>query len=198
MGTIIHGNKSFGYAPIVSNGGVTSFGTPVMLSGLVSTTIEVSQEDTNVYADDSSYCIIKGAKVRTAEANLRYINSAYAQFLGYKLNANGSLTDTGSFPNHCIFFETEEEDCETGTSTRTLHYLYNVKASTPTEESNTDEETVEAGQLTVSYSANDSTFVVDDDGNYVQYMKVTRTSANATTYDTFDQAVLLPTTVLSV
>lgn len=198
MGKIIHGTKSFGYAPIIENQGNYSFGTPVMLKGLVGATIEVEQEDTNVYADDVKYCVVKGQKVRTANVQLRYIPSTYAQYLGYKLNANGSLTDTGKFPNHCIFFETEEEDCETGTSTTTLHYLYNVKASTPTIESTTDEDTIEASAIEIDYNANDSQFVVDDDGALVQYCEITRTNANANVYDTFINSVLLPTTILSL
>lgn len=197
MAKIIHGNKNFGYAPITTSGTTTTFGTPVMLSGMVSATIEVSQEDTKVYADDSVYCILKGAKVRTAEVALRYISEAYAQFLGYAQNDNGMLTDTGEFPNHCIFFETEEENVENGTTTRTLHYVYNVKASTPTIESKTDEEQVEASEISVSYSASDSSFVVDDDGNAVQYGYITRTAQNASVYDTFTTSVILPTTQIT-
>ena len=197
MGKIIHGNQNFGYAPInVSEQGVYSFGTPVMLKGMVSSTIEVEQSTTNIPADNSTYCMVKGAKVRTAEVGLRYIDKAYAQYLGYKLNKNGMLTDTGYFPNHCIFFETLEDDCDTGVSTRTLHYLYNVVASTPSVETSTDEEEVEASELTVEFNSTESTFVVDDDNKYVQYGYVTRTEENATTYDTFTQTVLLPTTVM--
>ena len=193
MGKILHGNKSFGYAPILESGGVYSFGTPVMIDGLVNTTIEVEQEDTDVYADDTKYCIIKGVKVRTASVVLRNIPKAYAEYLGYKLNANGSLTDSGTFAGHCIFFESEEEDCSTGEATTTLHYLYNVKASTPTLETATDEETIEAREITIEYSANDSQIAQDDDGNYVQYMELTRTSASEALYDTFKTKVILPT-----
>jgi len=197
MGRIIHGNKNFGYAPIINNDGELSFGTPVMLEGMVNSTIEVEQADTNVYADDHTYCVGKGAKVRTAEVGLRYIDKAYAQYLGYYLNENGMLTDTGYFPNHCFFFEEEEEDCESGLSTTTLHYLYNVKASTPSKETNTDEEEVEPVTLTINYSSNDSSFVIDDKGDYVQYGYITRTEENASVYDTFKEVVLLPTTEMS-
>lgn len=198
MGRIIHGNKNFGYAPInVDEQGNYSFGTPVMLPGMVNSTVEVEQSNNNVYADDHTYCVVKGAKVRTAEIGLRYIDKEYAQYLGYHLNENGMLTDTGLFPNHVIFFEEEEEDCETGISTSTLHYLYNVQASTPSKETSTDEEEVEPVTLTVSYSCSDSSFVIDDKGDYVQYGYITRTDENATTYDTFKQAVLLPTTTIS-
>lgn len=197
MGRIIHGNKNFGYAPIiVDEQGNYSFGTPVMLQGMVSSTIEVEQSNNNVYADDHTYCVVKGAKVRTAEIGLRYIDKEYAQYLGYHLNQNGMLTDTGLFPNHVIFFEEEEEDCETGDKTSTLHYLYNVTASTPTKETNTDEEEVDPVTLTVPYNASDSSFVVDDKGEYCQYGYITRTSENSTTYDTFKQGVLLPTTAI--
>ena len=194
MGRIVHGNKNFGYAPInIDEQGNYSFGEPVMLAGMVSSSMEVEQEDTSVYADDKTYCMIKGAKARSLEVNLRYIPSEYAQYLGFKLNESGMLTDTGNFPNHCIFFESEEEDCDTGETTTTLHYLYNVKGGEPSKETATDEEQVEAQEITVSYNAMESAFVVDDDGEFVQYAYITRTDENATTYDTFKQAVLTPT-----
>lgn len=192
MGKIIHGNKNFGYAPILDNNGVYSFGTPVFLDGMVSSSAEVEQSTTSIYADDATYCLVKGAKTRNLNIGLRYINKEYAQYLGYVLNRSGMLTDTGRFPNHCVFFETEEEDCETGISTSTLHYFYNVKASEPNKETNTDEEEVEAVTLSVSYSALASQFVVDDNGDYVQYGYITRTEENASYYDTFKQTVLLP------
>lgn len=192
MGKIIHGNKNFGFAPITETGGVYSFGTPVMIQGLVNATIEVEQEDTNIYADDKVFCRVKGAKVRTATVTFRNIPAAYATYLGFVANQNGTYTDTGTFANHCIFFETEEEDCETGLSTQTLHYLYNVQGSEPTQESATDEDEVEAAEIEVEYSATDSPFVVDDNGKYVQYGYITRDETNKTLFDTFQSAVILP------
>lgn len=193
MGQIIHGNKNFGYAPIIEDNNAYTFGTPVMLKGLINATIEVEQDTTNIYADNDIYCKVKGAKVRTATVTLRYITKEYAEYLGFVQNDNGMMTDTGSFANHCIFFETEEENCETGVSTRTLHYLYNVQGSEPTHESATDEEEVEAAEIEIEYNAQDSAFVVDDDGNKLQYGYITRTADNATLYDTFVSAVILPT-----
>lgn len=192
MGKIIHGNKNFGFAPINLTGGTYSFGTPVMVPGLVNVTIEVEQEDTNVYADDKVYCRAKGAKVRTATVTFRNIPAAYAEYLGFVQNTNGTFTDTGTFANHCIFFETEEEDCDAGTSAPTLHYLYNVQGSEPTMESATDEDEIEAAEIEVEYSATDSPFVVDDNGVACQYGYLTRTEDNKATYDTFKSAVILP------
>lgn len=192
MGKIIHGNKNFGYAPIIESGGVYSFGTPVLLPGMVSSSAEVEQSDTNIYGDDTIYCVVKGAKARTITVTFRYIPEAYAEYLGFKINDSGVLTDTGTFPNHCIFFETEEEDCSTGAVTTTLHYFYNVKGGEPSHETNTDEEEVTPQEIEVEYSALDSQFVVDDDGLAVQYGYITRTEANKTTYDAFDTAVILP------
>lgn len=192
MGKIIHGNKNFGFAPITA-GTPDSFGTPVMIPGLVEASIEVEQESTSIYADDTVFCHVKGAKARTATVTFRNIPAAYAPYLGFVQNDNGTFTDTGTFANHCIFFETEEEDCDTGVSTTTLHYLYNVQASEPTFESTTDEDEVEAAEIEVEYSASDSTFVVDDNGVKCQYGYITRTEANKTLYDTFRSAVILPT-----
>lgn len=197
MGKIVHGNKNFGYVPITVADNVYSFGTPVLLPGMVSSSMEVEQSDTTIYADDRSYCTVKGAKARSIEAVFRYIPSAYAEYLGYHVNSNGMVTDTGSFPNHCIFFESEEEDCDTGEHTTTLWYIYNVVGSEPSRETNTDEEEVTPQDITVNYSATDSQFVVDDASASVQVGYITRTNANKAVYDTFTSTVLLPTTAMS-
>ncbi len=193
MGKIIHGNKSFGFAPILASDDTYEFGSPVMIAGLVSATIEVEQEDTSVYADDKIFCTIKGAKVRTANVHFRNIPASYAPYLGFVQNANGGFTDTGTFANHCIFFETEEEDCDTGNATTTLHYLYNVRASEPTQESETDQDSVEPAEIEVEYSAQESTFVTDDNNVLCQYFYITRTAENANLYDTFKTAIIQPT-----
>lgn len=197
MGKIVHGNKNFGYAPINVVGSTYSFGSPVMLPGMVSSSMEVEQSNTSIYADDKTYCNVKGAKARSIEAVFRYITSAYAEYLGFHVNANGMVTDTGSFPNHCIFFESEEEDCDTGEHTTTLWYIYNVVGSEPSRETNTDEEEVTPQDITVNYSASDSQFVKDDQNEYCQVGYITRTEANKNVYDTFTTAVLLPTTLIS-
>lgn len=193
MGRIIHGNQGFGYAPIITSGNTPAFGTPVLMPGMVSAEAEVEQETTTIYADNEAYCKIKGAKARTITANFRYIPSAYLEFLGFKTQANGGVADTGSFPNHCIFFETVEEDCETGEETRTLHYFYNVTGTEPSLSTTTDEDEVEAVELEVEYDAKDSAIALDSDGSKAQYFHITRTSDNATLYDTYTTAVILPT-----
>ena len=198
MGKIVHGNKNFGYAPInVTGQGAYSFGAVTMLPGMVSSTMEVEQTNTVIYADDKSYCNVKGAKARTLEAVFRYVSSAYAEYLGFHINSNGMITDTGSFPNHCVFFETEEEDCDTGEATTTLWYVYNVTGSEPSRPTQTDEAEVTPQDITVNYTASDSQFVVDDQNNYCQVVYITRTEENKDVYDTFTTTVLLPTTALS-
>ena len=186
---IIHGNRNFGYAPIVDG----AFGNPVMVSGLVNMTVEVEQETSSIYADNVVFCNVKGAKVRTATAGLRYVPAEYLEYLGFKQMQNDMLTDTGTYPNHCIFFETTEEDCSTGTVTYTLHYLYNVTGSEPTFESTTDEDEIEAQEIEVEYNAQSSTIALDEDGEGVQYAKITRTDENGAWYDSFKTKVLLPT-----
>lgn len=197
MGRIIHGNKNFGYADIVSteSGGVVtySFAAPVMLPGMVSMEVELDSDAQNIYADNRSYCTIRGAKVRTATATVRYVSAAYAQFLGYASNTNGMLTDTGVHKNHCIFFETEEYDDEQNIKTQTLHYLYKVNGGEPSRSSETDEDDVTAEEIEIEYNCTESDWVVDDNGNNVSYGYITRTDANASLYDSFKSAVILPT-----
>lgn len=198
MGKIIHGNKNFGYAPIsIASGGVASFGTPVMLSGMVSCEMEIDQDSSTIYADDKAYFKALGAKARSATCAFRQIPAEYAEYLGFHKNTNGSVSDTGEHRNHCIFFETTEEDNETGKVTQTLHYLYNVKGGEPSFSTATDEDDVTAEEIEVEYECSDSTFVVDDAGAFVQYAYITRTETNATKYDTFKTNVLLPTTSMN-
>lgn len=196
MGKIIYGNSNYGYAPINLSQGAYSFGTPVILSGMVSATAEVEESTTNVYADNHVYCVVAGAKTRDLTATLKYITEDYAEYLGFKKATNGMLTDTGNKPNHCVFFETEEKDCETGDTTRTLHYFYNVVAKQPSLESATTEEEIESADLEIEYSAYDSQFVADADGVKVGYGKITRTEANKTLYDSFTTKVILPSDVI--
>lgn len=195
MGKIIYGNENIGYAPIVNSQGTYSFGTPVLLNGMVSASAELEENSENTYADNKVWCVLTGTKTRTLTTNVKYITEAYAQFLGYKLEANGMLVDTGLKPNHCLFFETLERDCETNEETRTLHYFYNVKAQTPNIETTTTEDTIESAELEIEYTSLESDFVLDSDGKRVGYGYITRTDANKTLYDSFRTQVILPTSV---
>lgn len=196
MGKLIYGNQNLGYAPIVNSQGAYSFGTPVILKGMVSASADVEETSNNIYADNKVYCVLAGAKTTSLTAVVRYITEAYAQFLGFKLEDNGMLVDTGDKPNHCLFFETLERDCETGEETKTLHYFYNVKAIQPNIETSTTEEEVEGAELSIEYTGLVSEFVLDTDGKKVGYGKITRTDANKALYDTFTTAVILPTSTI--
>lgn len=196
MGKIVYGNENFGYAPIVNNQGVYSFGTPAMLEGMVSSSAELEETTNNVRADNKVWCVVTGAKTRSLEAVFRYITNAYASYLGYKEQANGMLVDTGEKPNHCVFFESLERDCETGEETRTLHYFYNVKAKTPNIETQTTEDTIDPAELGIEYTSLESDFVVDADGKKAGYGYITRTETNKNLYDSFKTAVILPTSTI--
>lgn len=198
MGTIIHGNKNFGYAPIVISGNDYSFGTPVMLKGMTKASAELSEEQIGIPADDNpNYAVVNGAKVETLSASFRYIPETYSELLGFKKATNGMLCDTGVYPNHCVFFEEQIENTDNGTTTRKLHYFYQVKGSRPKLETTTDTETIEAREIEVAYKVQKSDFVVDEDGIEVQHCEITRTDANADLYDRFTQEVILPTSPIA-
>lgn len=190
MGKIVHGNANFGYAKISNSAGTLSFGTPVMLKGMVSMDIEVEQDSQTIYADNEEYAIVRGAKVRTATGTFRYIDEAYAELLGFKKNTSGMVTDTGKHEDHCIFFETTETDGSE--ETRTLHYLYSVNGDEPSFSSETDEDEVTPQEIEVGYKCKGSAIALDDEGMKVQYGYITRTEANKTKYDAFLTGVILP------
>lgn len=196
MGTVIYGNENFGFAPINFQEGGNSFGSPIMIPGLVSASAQFNQDVTKIYADNLVWASLKGAKERSLSVAFRYIPSSYIKYLGYLLAENGGFSDSGFFENHCVFYETLELDSDTGKTTPTLHYYYNVKASQPSEESQTTEETADAQELSVDYDCMDSDFVKDANGNPVGYFKITRTEQNAALYDTFKTTVILPTSAI--
>lgn len=195
---IIYGNDNFGYALIDSSEETLKFSAPVLMPGMKSSTIEVEENSTKIHADNTTFAIVTGEKVRTCEATVTYIpESYYTNCLGYKANTNGMLTDTGTKKPHCFFFTTNELDVVTGEETQTLHYVYDVTAKEPKLETATVEDEVEAADLVISYESKRSDFVKDTDGKLVGYARITRTEENKTWFDTFKTKVLLPTDAVS-
>lgn len=195
---IIYGNDNFGYALIDTSKETPKFSAPVMLPGMISSKIEVEESSTKIAADNTTFAIIAGAKVRSAEATVTYIpEQYYTECLGYVENANGMITDTGKKKAHCFFFTSTEMDAVTGEETQTLHYIYDVTASEPALETSTAEDEVEAAELTITYESKKSDFVKDDEDKLVGYGRLTRTEQNKTWFDTFKTKVLLPTDKVS-
>lgn len=195
---IIYGNDNFGYALIDTSEETPKFSAPVMLPGMISSKIEVEESSTKIAADNTTFAIIAGAKVRSAEATVTYIpEQYYTECLGYVENANGMITDTGKKKAHCFFFTSTEMDAVTGEETQTLHYIYDVTASEPALETSTTEDEVEAAELTITYESKKSDFVKDDEDKLVGYGRLTRTEQNKTWFDTFKTKVLLPTDKVS-
>lgn len=195
---IIYGNDNFGYALIDTSEETPKFSAPVMLPGMISSKIEVEESSTKIAADNTTFAIIAGAKVRNAEATVTYIpEQYYTECLGYVENANGMITDTGKKKAHCFFFTSTEMDAVTGEETQTLHYIYDVTASEPALETSTTEDEVEAAELTITYESKKSDFVKDDEDKLVGYGRLTRTEQNKTWFDTFKTKVLLPTDKVS-
>ena len=188
----VHGNRNCGYATIDTSGQTPVFNTPVMLPGMVSGSVEIDQDSEEIYADNKVWVSAKGAKVRTLEIGFRYLDPTYMGLLGFKHAGNDIWTDTGTFVPHALFFEETVEDGETGDVTHRLHIFYNCTGSEPELETETDEDGIEAREIKVSYSCLESTFVKDTDNEYCQYAWIERTNANATLYDTFQSAILLP------
>lgn len=188
----VHGNRNFGYATIDTSSTPVVFNTPVMLPGMVSCSVEIDQDSEAIYADNTVWVSAKGAKVRTAEVAFRYVTPAYMELLGFKEAGNGVWTDTGTFTPHCFFFEETVEDGETGDITHRLHLFYNATGSEPQIETQTDEDGIEAREITVNYSCLASTFVKDADNEYVQYAWIERDNTNKNLYDTFQSAVIVP------
>lgn len=191
-GRIIHGTDKIGYAFLNFTGENPVFENPVINEGAKSISIEVEESSKAVKADNKTYAIVAGAKVKTAEMVLLQLNEEYYQrALGYKEHPNGMSTDTGGKEYHCIFFRTFEEDDQGVTPV--LHYLYKVKAKEPSIEYKTDEDEIEPAELTVPLTCAASEIAKDKDGVEVQYGFIKRTQKNAKLFDIFEEAIILPT-----
>lgn len=194
---IVYGCQNFCAIPFVTTQNQRSLGTPIDLSdmGLVNVDPSLTEELTKVYADNKLWARLKGNKEYTVPFSFRYLSARYLEYLGFKVSdANGGVSDTGSYPAHGICYESLEYDDETGEETRTLHYYYNAVAAQPQKAYATKEEAIEAGEISVEFSCTDSEFIVDEDGKKVGYFEITRTAENAALYDTFKTAAILPTT----
>lgn len=192
---MVYGNKEAYYAPITNKGSAPAFGTPVRDYGLVSTSITNEQSDTAIYADDTTYFTVSGAKTVTAEITKLSVDDDFAEdHLGYKAMANGMIVDTGVKAPFCYFW-VETVVNEDGTTAPMITYLYNCMATEGDVESNTMEDEVEAKEMTLNLTCTPSTVALDaaGTGNGVTMARITRTAENATLFDTYKTKVLLPT-----
>ncbi|MBC1377847.1 phage tail protein [Listeria innocua] len=174
--------------------GALTFGVPKPFTGLRSVSFETSQESSPFFADNREHLSLSGAPTTTGSLKTYQFSKDFLVYIGKKIMSNGGMTDTGSFKAFVWqFIETVTD--EFGNSYDELRIFYNVKASVPTAESVTDEDSVTLKEFEVPLTASQSSFVVDGDGTGVTEFTIRRTEANATLFDLAYEQVILPTDV---
>jgi hypothetical protein len=188
MERVVHGIAQAGWAPIED--GV--IGTPSMIPGAKSASVEAETTEKVIYADNIKYFMVSGNTTVTPSLTVLRVPKEYAQYaMGWNLMANGMITDTGIRKAHVLFYVNEVETDEG--PTKELHYFYNVKAGDGTVESATDEDEITEQELEIPLTAIASGIAVDDAGAPVTHASIVRTTENAALFDEFITRVLLPT-----
>lgn len=192
--TITHGVEQGFYAEVEydNSSGTYSFGDIYSFTGLRTVSVETEQESTNFYADDQVHLTITGNKSMSGSITLYQLPQNFlTNHLGYSVDSNGALTDTGTYKPFAFGYVELVTDA-LGNTTEQLKVYYNCKASAPTSESTTDEDAAEAKEIEVPITISPSQFVRDN-GRAVSELTLKKTDLNAATFDGAKKTIYMPT-----
>lgn len=153
------------------------FGDAIKQLGMIGFTRKVTQDDTDIYADNRVHLSVSGAKTIEGEITHYQMSPEYYEFLGYKLNANGSLTDSGTKKPFGMAFASKITD-EVGVEKYEINVAYNIRGTEPEVDKTTMEDKVEGENLKVSYTSTTTSFASDDLGNACSFLQITLDNAS--------------------
>lgn len=192
---LVHGTDQCYYNTIFPNG----FSQRKRLLGMRSFSSEVEQTIDNYFADNVVHLSLKGTKTVSGEL-VFYNDVRLAQnmdfainHLGYRKNSNGSITDTGNSKNCAVSF-LETVTTELG-DVRQLITYYNLTLSSPTYESVTDEDSASPAEFTIPFTANPSSFALDDNGKECTFSVIRETAETKPFFEALEQgkiSIFLP------
>lgn len=164
----------------ISDEGAVTFGTPTALPGAVSLSIEAEGETNTFYADNTAYYV--GVANNGYSGNIVLANvpdSFYTDYLGMTLDSNNNVVEraTDQAKYFALLFEGQ------GDEKAVRHCFYYCKASRPSTEQNTTEESVEPQTKTLDFTA------IPLPTSAVIKAKTTPSSTN---YDTWYTSVTVP------
>ncbi len=150
MSKILYGISKAYYAVATVSGSTVTYATPVALPGAVNLSIDAEGELTPFYADNITYWEGASNNGYSCELELAMIpESFYTDCLGFTKDTNGVLIEDATVqPKEFAFLFQVETD---GDAKRVLYY--NCKATRPSSEHGTVEDTVEPGTETISLNA---------------------------------------------
>lgn len=163
---------------------VPIFGTPKAYPGAVHITMDPEGESTPFYADGITYYISDANNGYTGELEMAYLYDWFeTDFLGSKTSTEGMIVEMADNKTASMYMMFMFE----GDVAATKHILYNVKASRPSIEGQTKEDTIEPITTTIPYTAMP---LETTTGSFVK----AKCPSGAANYDTFfSVAPALPT-----
>lgn len=189
-----HGGSRAFFAQIIrdSDTGAITFGTPKTLTGWRASSLEPSQDSNPYYADNVEHIRLQGIKTIDGSMTLYQISKDFMlEHLAKKQMPNGALVDTGTYKSFVLGY-VELVDNEFGEQTEELHVWYNIKASSPTAATSTDEDSPEPKEIEVPLTASPNNGVLDSDGKAVTELVLRKTTENATFFESAFDKVILP------
>ena len=194
-----HGISGGRYASITTSKlGAVTFGTPKPFIGLRGVSFETSQDSTALYADNELHLRLMGAKSTEGTITCYQFPIDFTLgHLGYSQMNNGLSTDTGSHA-HFAFQYVERVTDSNGQESEELHIWYNLKASTPTESAQTDEESPEGKEFEIPLTANPSSGAETPDGKLVTHAYFVKNEENARLFELAKTQIILPDTPIPV
>lgn len=146
--TIEYGTKSCHIYPIESGKHTVGF----KQLGMRGFKRSVEQEDSTLYADDENYIVVPGNKKVTGDMTFYKLNDAMWERLGWELQTNGAIADSGKKSPFGMAFITTEIDSSAVSDPR-LIVCPNLLGKEPEREKTTQEDSVEGEELVVTYTA---------------------------------------------
>lgn len=182
---ITHGTQEVSYGSSANGGTTVTYST-----GVQKFAPSVDQDTKDVFADARTHMTLLNPKKLTIEIdNLQYTADEMAQ-MGYELIKPGAFTDTGVYPSFSIqrVLDVLNED---GTATKQLEVYYGVKSGTYSESDDEDSDEINPKVYTRTLTVAGFDF---GDG-VVKQLIVTRTTANATVFDTYKTKIITPSMI---
>lgn len=189
---LAHGN-SFLYMAV--NNGNGSYATPQRIEGLISAEMENESESENFYADNIAYATLSGAKSKKISLKVAQLIKWFMTYgCGYKYDANGMSTPTGSKRKLAVMWCEQVVDVDSGEEHRRLHIFYNCMLNgQPKLETETDEDKAKVSEIELEFTATANENIKDSNGNAVDYVVVDESEDTRTIFDNLGTSVYVPT-----
>lgn len=184
---ITHGTQEVTYGLSGDGSGSVSYST-----GVQKFSPSVDQSSKKVSADAQTHMTLLNAKTLTIDQdNLQYTPDEMTQ-MGYLASSTG-FTDNGKYPKFAVqrILDVQDED---GNVVKKLEVYYGVTSGTYTESDDEDED--EINPKVYSRTLNVEGFDFGD--GVVKQFIITRTTTNATVFDTYKTKILKPADFKSV